>query len=136
VYRFNNTLTPVRFDHLDSRLPTPLYAQIADRIRVAVATGDLAPGDALPSVRALAGELRINPATVVQAYRDLAQEGLVEMRQGSGSFVADVAPEKRARERQATARRLVRALLAEAARLGVGRADVQQALEDLNGDAV
>jgi GntR family transcriptional regulator len=133
VYRINHTLIAVRFDRLDPRLPTPLYAQIADRIRVAVATGDLAAGDALPSVRALAGELRINPATVVQAYRDLAQEGLVEMRQGSGSYIADVAPEKRTRERHATARRLVRELLAEAARLGVGHSELRQALDDLNG---
>ena len=48
-----------------------MYAQIASRIRVAVAAGDLAAGDALPSVRTLAAQLRVNPATVVQAYREL-----------------------------------------------------------------
>ncbi len=121
------------FDRLDSRLPTPLYAQIADRVRVAVATGDLVAGDALPSVRALAADLRVNPATVVQAYRELAQEGLVDMRQGSGSFIADVAPERRARERQATARRLVRELYAEAARLGVNADDLRRALDEITG---
>jgi GntR family transcriptional regulator len=75
----------------------------------------------------------VNPATVVQAYRELAHEGLVEMRQGSGSFIAEVAPERRARERQATARRLIRELYAEAARLGVGQDDVRRALADLDG---
>lgn len=123
------------FDRLDPRLPTPLYAQIAERIRVAVATGELLAGDALPSVRVLAADLRVNPATVVQAYRELAQEGLVDMRQGSGSFVAEVAPERRARERQATARRLVRELYAEAARLGVTHDDVRRALSDVDGGA-
>jgi len=59
------------FDHIDPRNPTPLYAQIASRLRVAIASGDLEKGEALPSVRALAARLRINPATVVQAYRDL-----------------------------------------------------------------
>jgi GntR family transcriptional regulator len=123
----------VLFDRLDPRLPTPLYAQIADRVRVAVATGDLVAGDALPSVRALASDLRVNPATVVQAYRELSQEGIVDMRQGSGSFIADVAPERRSRERQATARRLVRELFAEAARLGVGIDDLKSALDEVSG---
>ena len=118
------------FDHLDARLPTPLYAQIAERVRVAVASGELAAGDALPSVRALAARLRVNPATVVQAYRDLEQEGLVDMRQGAGSFVADVAPERRARSRAASARRLVRDVLADAARQGVTADELRRAFDD------
>jgi GntR family transcriptional regulator len=120
----------VIFDHLDPRLPTPLYAQIAERVRVAVASGELAAGDALPSVRALATRLRVNPATVVQAYHDLEQEGLVDMRQGAGSFVADVAPERRARSRAASARRLVRNVLAEAARQGVTADELRRAFDD------
>lgn len=122
------------FDRLDPRLPTPLYAQIADRVRVAVANGELAAGDALPSVRVLASRLRVNPATVVQAYRDLEQEGIVDMRQGAGSFVADVAPERRARARAATARKLVRDLLAEAARQGLSADELRRAFHDETGD--
>ena len=68
------------FNHIDPRSPTPIYAQIAARVRIAVASGELTTGDALPSVRALAGTLRVNPATVVQAYRELAHDGVVEMR--------------------------------------------------------
>src|SRR4051812_16102968 len=97
VYRHTNTVQPM-FDHIDSRSPTPLYAQIATRLRVAIAAGELCPGDSLPSVRQLAGQLRINPATVVQAYRDHELEGLVSTRQGAGTFVQDVAPERRQRE--------------------------------------
>ena len=78
------------FDTLDSRSPTPLYDQIASRIRVAVAAGELTEGDALPSVRRLAGQLRVNPATVVQAYRTLASDGFVEMKQGAGTFINSV----------------------------------------------
>lgn len=121
------------FDRLDPRLPTPLYAQIADRVRVAVAAGELAAGDALPSVRTLASRLRVNPATVVQAYRDLEQEGIVDMRQGAGSFVADVAPERRARARAATARKLVRDMMADAARHGVNMDDLTRAFDDESG---
>jgi GntR family transcriptional regulator len=95
---------------------------------VAVAAGELKAGDGLPSVRTLATRLRVNPATVVQAYRELEAEGLVQMRQGAGTYVTDVTPERRARERTADARRLVRDLLAEAARRGITAADLKQAL--------
>ena len=67
------------FDRLDPRSPTPLYAQIAGTIRVAVAAGELETGQTLPSVRQLAIRLRVNPVTVVQADRDLDGEGFVEM---------------------------------------------------------
>ena len=116
------------FERIDPRSPTPIYAQIAERVRVAVACGELTKGDGLPSVRALATRLRVNPATIVQAYRELEQEKLVELRQGAGSFIADVPSETRARERTAAAKRVVRDMMAAAARLGIGREDIKRAL--------
>ena len=118
------------FEHLDPRSPIPLYEQIANRVRLAVATGELRPATALPSVRQLATELRVNPATVVQAYRDLESEGFVEMRQGAGTFVREVAPQTRARERTRQAAALVREMLAQAGRLGVSRQELQAALAE------
>src|SRR5205823_579494 len=82
--------------------------------RLAIASGELRPATALPSVRQLATQLRVNPATVVQAYRDLETEGFVEMRQGAGTFVREVAPQARARERARQAVALVREMLAHA----------------------
>lgn len=117
------------FSRIDPRSPVPIYAQIADRVRVAIAAGDLKEGDALPSVRALATSLRVNPATVVQAYRELERDRIVEMRQGAGTFIAPVATETRARERAAAAKRVVRQMLAEAARLGISPTDLRAALE-------
>lgn len=117
------------FEQIDPRSAVPLYAQIAGRVRVAIAAGDLRAGEGLPSVRLLAGQLRINPATVVQAYRELEAEGFVEMRQGAGTFVREVEPARRDRERTVEARRLVRALLAEAGRLGISGGDLRAALE-------
>ncbi|MFI5232457.1 MAG: GntR family transcriptional regulator [Gemmatimonadales bacterium] len=116
------------FERIDPRSPTPIYAQIAERVRVAVAAGELAKGDGLPSVRALAARLRVNPATVVQAYRELEQEKLVEMRQGAGTFILEMSTDTRARERQAAAKRLVRALMEDAARLGIQKEDIKKAL--------
>ena len=116
------------FASLDPKSAVPLYEQIAVRLKAAVATGELRPGDALPSVRQLAAKLRINPATVVQAYRGLEDEGFVELRQGAGTFVLHVAGESRSRERIAQARRLARELLAEAAQLGLSQAELRKAL--------
>jgi GntR family transcriptional regulator len=118
------------FERIDPRSPVPIYAQIAGRLRVAVASGELCSGDPLPSVRALATQLRINPATVSQAYRELEHEGTVETRQGAGTFVASVSSDRRRRDRLAEARRLVGELLAEAARLGLSPADLDQALNE------
>lgn len=116
------------FSRIDPRSPTPIYAQIADRIRVGVAAGELRAGDDLPSVRALATRLRVNPATIAQAYRELEREGLVEMRQGAGTFVAALSAENRTAERAAAAQRLVREMLTTAARLGLSAADLRSAL--------
>lgn len=116
------------FRQIDPRSPIPLYAQIADRVRIAVATGALAPGAALPSVRQLASQLRVNPATIVQAYRQLEEVGVVESRQGAGTFVRELAEPKRDAERQREARRLVRQLLQEASVFGLTREDLLFAL--------
>src|SRR5690606_34961557 len=106
------------FHEIDAKSPTPLYEQIAARVRVAVAAGDLRSGEALPSVRELSRHLRINPATVVQAYRQLEGEGFVETRRGAGTFVREVGPLRREREREARASAIASAALEEAARLG------------------
>lgn len=122
------------FERLDPRSPIPLYAQIADAVRLAIAAGELREGQALSSVRQLSAELRVNPATVVQAYRELEQDGFVATRQGAGTFVQAVAKELRARERRNAARRLVRDLVRDARRLGVSPDDLREALDhELNG---
>ncbi|MFQ6046430.1 MAG: GntR family transcriptional regulator [Gemmatimonadales bacterium] len=118
------------FSQIDARRPTPLYDQIAARIRVAVASGELKAGDSLPSVRQLAAQLRINPATVVQAYRELESEGFVEMRQGAGTFVREVAGDRRAEERVEHARRIVQDMLSQGARLGIATSELIRAFND------
>jgi GntR family transcriptional regulator len=80
-------------------------------------------------VRQLASQLRVNPATVVQAYRDLETEGFVEMRQGAGTFVKEVVPERRASERSKQAIALVRQMMAEAGRFGLTTKELVQAIE-------
>src|SRR5258708_29426793 len=87
------------FEHIDPRSSTPLYAQIAARFRVAIAADELRTAAPLPSVRDLAARLRVNPATIAQAYRELEAEGFVEIRHGAGTYVRELAPGRRTRER-------------------------------------
>ena len=68
--------------------PVPIWKQIEDRLRRAIAAGQLASDAALPSVRELAVRLGINPATVSRAYRRLVDAGLLAVRRGEGTFVA------------------------------------------------
>lgn len=118
------------FAHLDPALPTPLYAQLAERLRAAIATGDLAPGELLPSVRQLATRLRLNPGTVVQAYRELETSGLVELRQGSGTYVRELTRARRSAEQATVASGLARDMLARAAGLGLSGEDLLTALRN------
>ncbi len=118
------------FDSIDPRSPTPLYEQIAACVRLAIATGELEAGTALPSVRSLANQLRLNPATVVQAYRELSMEGFVDRRHGAGTFVQEVGADVRAREQQIEAQRIARRALTEAVRSGVSAEDLRKALEE------
>ncbi len=70
----------------------PIWRQIEDGVRRLVACGGMKPGEAAPSVRDLARDLRVNPATVAKAYQRLTDEGLLEVRRGEGTFVAAAPP--------------------------------------------
>ena len=71
---------------------TPIWSQIEEGVRRLVASGALAPGGAVPSVRELARDLRVNPATVAKAYQRLTDAGVLAVRRGEGTFVAETPP--------------------------------------------
>jgi GntR family transcriptional regulator len=77
---------------LDPRSGVPTYLQIVQQVKQAVRLGLLKPGDQLPTVKEVVGVLRINPNTVLKAYRELDHEGLVEGRRGQGTFVSRTIP--------------------------------------------
>ena len=68
---------------------TPIYRQIIDQVRLAMATGALRPGQTMPSVRSLAERLVVNANTVVKAYAELVRDGVLESQQGMGFYVAE-----------------------------------------------
>src|SRR6187402_1717391 len=67
----------------------PIYLQLMEQVKHAIETGALRSGEQLPGIRPVAEELVINPNTVAKAYRDLEHEGVIELRQGAGAFVAE-----------------------------------------------
>src|SRR2546428_5584598 len=78
--------------HLNPSSGVPVYLQLEAQVKQAVAAGALRMGEALPSTRKLAAELRINPNTVARAYQDLERDGVTRSVPGGGTFVADGLP--------------------------------------------
>ena len=113
----------------------PIYRQIVDQIRQAAATGKMGVGAALPSVRALAGELVLNPNTIAKAYAALVRDGVLESQQGRGYFVATRREIFTRRERQRRLEEVMDPFLAEALTLGFNSeqiaAEVQKRLKKL-----
>lgn len=119
---------------VSNRAGTPLYEQVAEQIRAAVLTGELADGDALPSVRALARDLRISVITTTRAYAELEAAGFITNVPGKGAFVL---PVDSALVREQLLRRVEDGLGAaiEAARLArLGRDDLVGMLDLLLAD--
>lgn len=106
---------------VDPRSPTPIYDQIASSVKHAVAGGALAEGEALPSVRQLAVDLRVNPNTVARAYRELEAEGVVESRRGQGTFIAAGGKRLTAAGRRKSLEPAILRLAADAHALGLDR---------------
>jgi GntR family transcriptional regulator len=105
--------------NIDAAHPTPLYHQLERAIRFAIATGKLAIGDQLPTVRQLAVDLRINANTVAKVYAELERAGVVETRRGVGTFVqARHFEAARDRDREREMRELEDQFLEKAAHLG------------------
>jgi GntR family transcriptional regulator len=74
---------------LDSHSGVPVYRQLIDQVQAAIASGTLAVGEQLPTVRQVAVDLAINPNTVLRAYREMEIRGLLDTQQGTGTFIAD-----------------------------------------------
>jgi GntR family transcriptional regulator len=109
---------------------TPIYRQIVDQVRLAVATGALAPGDEVPSVRALADRLLINANTVVKAYGELVRDGVLESRHGLGFFVAPKRQVFSRAERFRRLRRAVDGLIHEAVFLDFTGDEIREAVDE------
>ena len=103
----------------------PIYRQLRDRVVAMILEGVLGDGDALPSVRNVAAEYRLNPLTVLKGYQELVDEGLVEKKRGRGMFVTDGAKLQLLKdERQRFLQKEWPAVLASIERLGLDAAEL------------
>ncbi|MDH3304884.1 MAG: GntR family transcriptional regulator [Gammaproteobacteria bacterium] len=111
----------------------PIYRQLRDRVVAMILEGVLADGDALPSVRNVAAEYRLNPLTVLKGYQELVDEGLVEKKRGLGMFVNEGARTKLLKaERQRFLDKEWPRVLATIDRLGLNESDLLQSRESKN----
>ena len=111
---------------LDPRSTVPIYGQLTACVRRAIGTGTLTPGSKLPPARQLARELKVNRHTVIRAYGELRDEGLLELRPRRGAIVTGGETASLARIRG-----LLRDLLAEADERGLTTADLIELMESM-----
>jgi len=135
-------MTPPKADSWTNRIqvlpadPRPIWSQIEEGLRRILASASLAPGDPVPSVRELATDLRVNPATVSKAYQRLVGAGFLEVRRGDGTYVSASPPAVRKSEqtrmiRQA-AMNFATVAITHGAELEVAREALDLAWDELN----
>ena len=116
---------------LDLHTGVPVYRQLIDQVRAGIASGMLAAGDQLPTVRQLAVDLEINPNTVMRAYRELELGGLLETHQGTGTFISDKKPEKKTAERERQLSQMAGEFAARAGAAGFSLEELIDRMQDL-----
>ncbi len=118
--------------HISTGDGVPIYRQIVNQVKYLAASSRLNPGDEMPTIRALAQELLINPNTVARAYRELERAGVLNSRQGSGTVVAAAGSPLALETKQRILTERVDALLVEARQLDIDFAETVHLLEERN----
>jgi GntR family transcriptional regulator len=117
--------------HLDLHSGVPVYRQVIDQVRGGIASGALAAGDQLPTVRQLAVDLAINPNTVVRAYRELELGGLLETHQGTGTFISTQKMKRANAEREKQLAQIANDAMARAGAAGFTLDDLIEELREI-----
>ena len=116
---------------LDFRSGLPIYIQIMNQLENQVIGGTLKPGDQLPTVRALASELRVNFNTVARAYRMLDEARIISTQQGRGTYITEIPPpEVKEKLRNETLEALARKYIGEALRMEFSKSEIKQMIND------
>jgi GntR family transcriptional regulator len=116
---------------LDFRSGLPIYIQIMNQIEHKVIGGRLKPGDQLPTVRALASELRVNFNTVARAYRLLDEARIISTQQGRGTYITEIPPpEVTEKLRRESLEALARRYIKESLQLGFSKSEISQMVKD------
>ncbi len=116
--------------HLNTTDERPIYTQIADQVKFAIASGILTPGVLVPSVRELSKQLVVNPNTVARAYRELQSQRLLEPVRGTGLQISESAPDLCRTDRREYVRRRLRLAIEEARRSELDPQEIEQILRE------
>ena len=116
--------------HVNTSSGVPVYLQIEGQVKQAIAAGALQLGNALPPVRRMAAQLRVNPNTVAKAYQNLEREGVIRTVPGGGTYVADSSPGLLKSEKLRRLRPIARQLSVESSQLRLAPGDVVKLVED------
>jgi len=122
------------FLNVEPSSPVPIYRQLVDQIRRAVASGRLAPGERLPGSREMADDLQINLHTVNKAYRELVREGVLEQKRGVGTFVAEEPNTRTSDEALEALKEKLKDVCEEAQAYDVSKEQMEQLLNELWND--
>ena len=114
--------------------PDPMYRQVTDQIRDAIASAELQPGEMLPSIRELAASLDVSVITIKRAYQDLESEGLIRTRRGMGSFVTHVDPQALRRDKLAEFRGDLERILLRGRKFDISRDDIVALISQIGGE--
>jgi len=116
---------------IDFRSGLPIYTQIVNQVQAQVLSGFLEPGDQLPTVRALAEELRVNFNTVARAYRLLDETRIISTQQGRGTYITEIPPPKVSeRLRRESLEALTKRFIGEAMHLDFSKIEISQMVND------
>lgn len=110
----------------------PIYLQIVNQVKFLVASGRLSPGEEMPPIRTLAETLTVNPNTVARAYRELENEGIVEKRRTSGTYISETGPRLSRQECIKILTERIDALLAEAKQMEIGNNEILELIKQRN----
>jgi DNA-binding transcriptional regulator YhcF (GntR family) len=122
------------FIALSPENPDPMYRQVTDQIRDAIASGELQPNELLPSIRDLALALEVSVITIKRAYQDLETEGLIRSRRGLGSFVMEIDQAVLRQEKLADFRTELALILSRGRKFNISPEDVIELIEKIKGD--
>jgi len=116
---------------IDFRSGLPIYTQVVNQIQSQIASGIIKPGDQLPTVRALAEELRVNFNTVARAYRILDEARVISTQQGRGTYITEIPPPNVSEKlRRETLEALTQRYVSEAMRLEFSKSEIKQMISD------
>lgn len=116
---------------IDFRSGLPIYTQIVNQVQAQIASEIIKPGDQLPTVRALAEELRVNFNTVARAYRILDEARIISTQQGRGTYITEIPPPNVSEKlRRETLEALTQRYINEAMRLEFSKSEIRQVVSD------